>query len=188
MVDVKLPGMPRTPEELLAELIADSDNPTAEQTAQARLWLSWLTPKIEAEVMRREKVGVITLANGPEGCQPGEWDCDEYYDKDGDQLPGVERCSHITDDMWNAERLLELIEHVEQQKAEGDPADLARREVADEIRCLFVDPDRAGAWLETHGLGTGCGPGSVAFAIATEIERRSPRFGSEEGRDDRPGA
>ena len=74
--------------------------------------------------------GTITLGVGPEGCQPGEWDCEEYFDNDGNQLPGVERCSHITDDVWTADRLVELIEKVDvlERTAAARDAELAKYE------------------------------------------------------------
>lgn len=64
--------------------------------------------------------GTITLGVGPEGCQPGEWDCEEYQDADGNRDPAVELCGHIVDDVWTADRLVELIE-----KADGLEAALA---------------------------------------------------------------
>lgn len=118
--------------------------------------------------------GTITLGVGPEGCQPGEWDCEDYFDADGNQLPDVKRCSHITDDVWDADRLVELITEADRLAAlapavESEAAELraerdnARGEVrqlrdqlaAAELVCnifgmlgdstLFDDGDRAKA-------------------------------------------
>lgn len=95
-----------------AEFVKDHDAPYAhgiEYYLGAAVQVTRKVPALLDEVERlsaeaRQLRDAITYLQGPEECL--ERECDEYFDEDGDERPGVEYCSHLK------ARLLSVDEHL----------------------------------------------------------------------------